>query len=484
MSLLRSIAFTALVLSAAVYAPQTFAAAEPEHLQSTEKDRTHLELTVFNNNFAFIRDVRILDLKAGTGALEFTGIPGTVIPDTILLRGLGDKKGFTVLEQSFHYDPPVEKTLLDKYVGKKIRLEMWNRFNDRVSSVEATLLSNSSGPVYKIGDEIYIGHPGIRVLPRMPEGLVIRPKISWLYSAEEKGAYELEAGYLAENIKWKALYQLVLKGKREKLKGRLAGWVSLSNKSGTAFKDAELRFAAGTPHRSAQAYGTAPGRALGGAYKVMRSESADLSESPVFEYHIYDLGRKIDIQNNEQKQFSLIKPREIKVSKEFEIRGYGGYYTRPLRGEKKQEPVNVYVKFKNSRPNHLGIPLAAGKMGIYTEDGGKGLEFVGEDNIGQTPKGNEVRLNAGLAFDITAKRRQKEYRRISSVLYDTAWEIRLKNNKSEGVSVNIVEPLPGSWSITSSSHPYTKVDAFTVKFKVKVPAGKEVIVTYGARVEL
>jgi len=482
MALRKTTALLALILLTALLVPLTSAscAAARALIKSTEKDRVGLELTVYNDNFALIRDVRSIRLKAGTARLEFTGVPATVIPETILLRPLLKESGLTILEQSFNYDILDKKRLLDRYVGKKIRLERQNKFNDRVSSVEAILLSNSPEPIYRIGEEIYIGHPGIPVLPKMPEGLLAAPQISWLYSAPRPTAYRLEATYLAGKIKWEAMYQLVLRG--DSKSANLRGWVNLSNESGTAFKDARVRFTAGTPNRVTPSY-RVRGAEAGGVMRML-SETQQAVQSPLFEYHVYDIKRKINIKNNEQKQLSLFTARGIEIKKEFELRGRPGYFRAPLRSEKTTEPVYVYLKFTNSKANGLGMPLPAGIVRIYMKGGNGELEFVGEDKIDHTPGKSEVRLKAGRAFDVRARRRQTAYKRISSVLYDTEWEIKLRNNKAHGVTVNIIEPLPGSWKILSSSLPYTKIDAFTIKFEVPIPAGKEVILTYRARVEL
>ncbi|MFQ5428085.1 MAG: DUF4139 domain-containing protein [Thermodesulfobacteriota bacterium] len=461
-------------------APLTASAVESPQIESTEKDRTDLKLTVYNDNYAFIRETRELAIKAGRGMLEFTGVPATISPETILLRPLTEESGFTVLEQSFHFYRPGQKTLLDKYVGKKIRLEVWNRFNDRVSSVEATLLGNSDGPLYKIGDEIYLGHHGVPVLPELPEGLVTGPEINWLYRAPSDADYRLEVSYLAEKIQWKALYRLILQGHGGP--GELTGWISLTNESGTAFTDAEVRFAAGRPHRQRTGLKQRSMAEYGG--RAMQMEASQASESPLFEYHIYDLGRRISIKDKEQKQLGLITAQCIEVKKEFEIKGRPRYFRAPLRSEKITDPVYVYLEFINSTANCLGSPLPAGKIDIYMEGDDGELEFIGGDTVDHTPVKRSIRLKAGIAFDVTAKRTQTGYKRISSVLYDRSWEVKIRNNKARAVTVSLVEPLSGSWEILGSSHPYTKTDAFTIKFEVPVPAGEEVSVTYRARVEL
>jgi len=482
----RRLSFLTLMLFftflAAVIPPVPGALAkENAPLLSTTKDRVNLELTVYNDNFAFVRETREITVKKGSGSLKFTGVPATIQEESILLRPLTENSAFTVLEQSFQGALKSKKAFLDNYIGKKIRLEIRNSFNDRVSSVDATLLSNSDGPIYKIGDEIYLGHRGIPVLPGTAKGLAAEPEISWRYTADSTATYRLETSYLAKGLQWQALYRLILHGEGETIRAGLSGWIDLTNESGTDFKGARVRFLAGRPQRAKREAG------LNLQSNTMRrlsqfSEVKQAAVSPVFEYHIYDISRRIDINNGEQKQLRLLEAGDLTVKKEYELRGRRGYFRAPLSIINNREPVSIYLKVNNLEANSLETLLPAGIIDIYQDSQKGGLELIGSDNVTHRAAGDSLRLKAGIAGDIKARRTQREYKKISSALYETTWEIKLANNKARDVVVNILEPLSGSWKILSSSHPYTKVDAFTVRFKVKVPAGEEVSVRYRARV--
>ena len=171
-----------------------------------------------------------------------------------------------------------------------------------------------------------------------------------------------------------------------------------------------------------------------------------------------------------------------KVQKELLVYGIKSYFTRLYRDRNPKQPVNVYVKFKNSKDNHLGMPLPAGVMRLYKQDQDGSQQFIGEDKIDHTPKDEEVKLKIGKAFDVVAERRQTDYKRITSRLHETAWEITLRNHKDKEVSVGLVEPLFGNWKVIDKNHTFKKVDAFTVRFDVKVPTSGEVKVKYRVRV--
>ena len=215
---------------------------------------------------------------------------------------------------------------------------------------------------------------------------------------------------------------------------------------------------------------------------MYEAEDLQFKEKSFFEYHIYDLQRNTTVKDSQTKQIALLEVPGVGIQKEFLVYGVQSYFTRQyLEGNPKQ-PVAVYVKFKNSKDNHLGMPLPAGTMRLYKKDDDESLQFVGEDAVKHTPKDEEVRLKIGEAFDVVAERIQKDYKRISDAVHESEWEITLRNHKEEDITVGIIEPLHGSWKIVTSNHPYQKTNPFTIRFDVPVPKGKEVKVTYRIKV--
>ena len=214
------------------------------------------------------------------------------------------------------------------------------------------------------------------------------------------------------------------------------------------------------------------------------AETPSFEEKTFFEYHLYDLERKTTIKDKQTKQLSLLEASEVGTQKELVVYGIKSYFTRPYREQIPKQPVNVYIKFKNSADDNLGMPLPAGIMHLYKKDDEGSLQFIGEDRIEHTPKDEEIRLKIGEAFDVVAERIQTDYKKITTKLHESEWEITLRNHKEKDMTVGIVEPLLGSWQIINSSHPYKKVDAFTIRFDVTVPKDEEVKVRYRVRVGL
>ena len=132
--------------------------------------------------------------------------------------------------------------------------------------------------------------------------------------------------------------------------------------------------------------------------------------------------------------------------------------------------------------NKLGMPLPGGIMRIYQEDQDGMLQFAGEDRIKHTPKDEDVRLRMGEAFDVVAERRQMDWSRISDRVFESEFEIVVRNHKETDVTVDVVEPMPGDWKMLKQSHDYVKKDAFTAIFSLHVPKDGETTLTYRVRV--
>ncbi|MBF0522713.1 MAG: DUF4139 domain-containing protein [Candidatus Omnitrophica bacterium] len=444
-------------------------------LKSTLDDQTNVEVTVYNNNLGLVKDTRKINLPQGEGEIRFMDVAASLMPETVHVKSLSSSKDFKVLEQNYEYDLMDANKLLDKYVGKSIKLLDFNQFQDRKETTDALLLSNNNNEqIYKIGDEIFLGHPGYRVLPEIPENLIAQPTLTWAYRNQASAPQDIEVSYLTNNITWKADYVLVVSA--DDASSDLSSWVTLDNKSGATYKNAKLKLIAGKVNRAEP-----PMQSLG--LKVVREAMVDsmsvagFEEKAFFEYHIYDLKRPTTIKDKQTKQISLLEASGIKTKKEFLTSGQNYFYYSNVAGKQKQ-PVEVFVKFKNAQEDNLGMPLPAGIIRLYKKDSGGSLQFIGEDHIEHTPKDEDVKIKVGEAFDIVAERVQTDFRQMTNRMCESEWEITLRNHKEEDVTVGVLEPLNGNWTIISNSHSFIKQDAFTARFDVVVPKNGEVVVKY------
>lgn len=450
-------------------------------VKSTADDQAGMEVTVYNSNLGLIKDTRQVNLPMGKGELRFMDVAADIMPVTVHAKSLNFPDGFGILEQNYEYDLMSQSKLMDKYVGKKVKILDKNEYQGTEKSVEATLLSNNEGrPIYQIGSEIYLGYPGLVILPELPENLIAKPTLTWAYDNTSKSPHRLEVSYLTNDINWKADYVVVIN--KDDTMANVSGWVTIDNKSGATYKDATLKLIAGKINR-AQERGDYD-REYASEGMMLKAAAPRFQEQAFFEYHIYDLEGKTTIKDNQTKQISLLKADKIKAQKELLVYGIKNYLTYRYTERNPKQPVNVYMTFKNAKDNNLGMPLPEGVMRLYKEDADKKLQFIGEDKIEHTPKDEEVRLKIGEAFDVVAERIQTDYKQAGLFAHESEWEITVRNHKETDVTVGLVEPVLGSWTVLNNTHPFTKVDASTIRFDVDVPKDGTVKVKYRIRVDV
>jgi len=450
-----------------------------EVVSSTEADQTGVEVTVYNTDLALVKDVRSILLKEGQGELRFMDVASAIRPETVHGKSLNDPRSLAILEQNYEYDLISPEKLLEKFVGRTVKIEVWNDYQGKKEIVEGTLLSTNNGLVFDIGGQIYLNYPGLKIVPSIPDNLYARPTLAWLYANSAKEKHNVEVSYLTKGMTWKADYIFVLDD--ADTAADLTGWVTLNNRSGAAYRDATLKLIAGEVQTVADILPPPMMRmAMGGA--VPEAAPAFVEES-FFEYHIYNLSRKTTIGNNQTKQISLLEAFGTKIGKEYITRGERRYFTSSLQRGLLKQKVDVVISFKNSEENNLGMPLPKGIIRLYKKDSKGSLQFIGEDRIDHTPRNEEVRLRVGEAFDVVAERRQTRYRKLADNLYETSWELIVRNRKKEeSVVVSFMEPVWGDWEVIASTHPYEQADAFTLRFDVPAKPDEEVVVKFSLRI--
>jgi hypothetical protein len=437
-----------------------------------------VQVTIYTSNMAQVQETRAVSLPVGEVQLRVAGLPVKLIPESVSVESLSHPGDLAVLEQQYNNDLPSQAALLKEFVGRKIKIIDWNKSLDRKEVVEARLLSASEGGVYEIDGQIFLGHPGYKVLPELPAHFTLRPTLTWLFQNKSQSVHDLRVAYLTKDVSWRADYALVLK-KSESL-GDLSGWVTISNQCGADFKIARLKLVAGEIHQAAP-----PQPERGYARMAMsEAQAPQLEEKPFFEYHLYDLKRPTDIDNNQTKQIRLLEAKGFKVKETLLVEGSRGYLIRPYGGHQTKQPVKVVVQLENNKENGLGIPIPGGVARIYKEEDDGSSQFIGEDRIGPLPPNETLRITTGEAFDVVSERVQSDFKQLSTRLYESEWEITLRNQKTSAVRVSVVEPMTGNWTVVSSSQPYKKTDAFTIRFEVPVQPGGEAKVTYRIRVGL
>ncbi len=460
--------------------------AAPKHSSgqdmTTLDDQVELSLTVYNSDIALVRDVRRLVLPTGDFDLKFMDIAATVNPATVHFRSLTEPSRISVVEQNYEYDLLEPDKLLRKYVGREVTLvrTVQQDGTTHQEEVKAELLSYNNAPVWRIGKEIVTGlHADHIRFPELPDNLFSRPTLIWTLQNGGAQAHRVEASYLAGKLAWNADYVLTVS--RDDKSADLDGWVTLQNGSGTSFRNAKLQLVAGDLNRVRQAVA---GKRFDEARRTMEmAAAAPMAQESFSEYHLYTLGRKTTINNAETKQVSMLEGTGVPVQKRFVVDGQEFYYRNQQHpGAPIKDVVQVYYQFKNEEKSGLGMPMPAGTVRVYQADSKGGLQLAGEDRIGHTPKDETLKLKIGNAFDVVCERNQIDFQKIASNVYEFEYEITLRNHKTIPITVEVNEPIGGSWRMVRSTHAATKTSAWAAQFSVPVAQDGSATLKYRVRV--
>jgi hypothetical protein len=471
-------------------------------------------LTIYNQSFAVVRQTLPLDLKPGANQFDVTDITAHLEPDSVILRDLKSGRDLHILEQNYRNDVASQARLLSLYEGKTIDFLMPDRQvrpgkiirsgyvphyqaysaydQQYYQQQQAYVNAGSSEPIIEIDGKLQFGLPGQPIFPALTNETILKPTLSWLLQSDRPGATNAEFSYVTGGMSWHADYNVVAPVNGNLLD--IVGWVTLDNQTGKTFGNAHIKLMAGDVNKL-QPPG---GFSMNGNF-AMRVEAAAapvpaVTERSFDEYHLYTLERPTTLYDRETKQVEFVRASGIPSQRIYVYDGvkidqnYRGYAMENIRemenfGVQSNPKVWAMVEFKNSKENHLGMPLPKGRIRFYRRDTDGQLEFTGENMIDHTPGDETIRLYTGNVFDAVGERKRTNFnidRRARTI--DESFEIKLRNHKKEPIEVRVVEHLYrwNNWEIINNSDQFKKLDSQTVEFRVQVQPDKEEVVTYTA----
>jgi hypothetical protein len=442
---------------------------------ATLDDQTGVAVTIYNQDLALVRDVRTLTLSAGENDVAFVDVSGHIQPQTALLKSAAGK--LDVLEQNFDFDLLTAAKLLEKSVGRLVRVIVTNPETGRETVEQAKVLSVADGVVLQIGDRIETEAPGRIVFAEIPPDLRARPTLITKIASDTAGKLPVELDYLTGGLSWAADYVAELSPDENSIE--LKGWVTLTNTSGTTYRNALLQLVAGNVNRVQSALQDQRQKTID---VLEEAKPAPMQEQALFEYHLYTLGRPTTIADNQTKQVELLSGHGIPVTKEYRFENVAESFNEQM-GEQHRVNATVRLAFTNDEKSQLGIPLPGGIVRVYKADNAGQAIFVGEDSVDHTPKNETVKLALGQAFDVTARGKQTDFEDLGSDLYESAYEIEFKNAKSQPVTVTLAQSVPGDWKLVGESQAHEKPDSSTALWHVTIPAEGSAKLTYRVRVK-
>ena len=442
--------------------------------------------------YALVRDGRKMTMAAGNGVLRFTDVAKRIDPTTVAFESLTDPAGTRVIEQNYQYDLVSSEKLLERYVGERIAVEQLR--GNEVERIDGTLLSAQGGSLIlqrDSGEVLSLSNYGNVAFPSLPGGLITQPTLVWLVNAKRAGSHDTRVSYQTQGMTWWADYNISLRESGDKCSMDLSSWVTIVNQSGGSYPAAQLKLVAGEVNR-------AP--AVQPQVLMMRAKGAAMAdevdqgftESSLFEYHLYTLGRRSDLPDNSTKQLELF-PMAVNVACKKQLVFTAspqarGYWSQPIAdqgyGATTQGTVGAYLEFENKEANQLGVPLPAGRMRVNQASVDGTLEFIGEDVIKHTPRNEAVRIKLGNSFDVVGERRQTGFTMDSAgKIIDESFEISVRNRKQTAATVVVREYLYrwSTWRITAKNRDFDKRDSQTIDFPLAIPADSEVKLNYSVR---
>ncbi|MGD8810563.1 MAG: DUF4139 domain-containing protein, partial [Gammaproteobacteria bacterium] len=458
----------------------TTAIAQQTERAATPADRTVIEVTVYNGDLAMVRETRKASLARGRTRLALPGVSPAMQPATASVA-LHSDTTVTFIDQTFAFDLLTPESLLRHSVGQTVRVIRTNPATGEETVEVAKVLSARNGVILQIGDRIETGIPGRIAYDSLPNTLREKPTLFATFESSGDIDATLDLRYLTGGLTWQADYI----GQLDKTGAvlTLEAVATVTNSSGAAYEDADLRLVAGTINQ-----GPRPARP---AMKAMESQRAlaaaapaPVPTAPVGDMHLYPIPRKTTLSDQETRQIILFRSSHVPVTKEYRVMGNGNFHTYRI-GEPQTMNAERLLKFTNDKHAGLGIPMPAGTVRVYGATEIVSDTFLGADRIDHTADGEEVTLSLGRAFDITAERRQTDFKTqgLPKNTFESSQEIKIRNASDKPETVKLVDLMPGDWSILNESYPHKKIAANQAEWTVAVPPKGERTLTYTVRVQ-
>jgi hypothetical protein len=452
-------------------------------------------LTIYNQNFAVVRDTVPLDLKAGDNAVIYPGATAQVEPDSVILRDPAGRHSLQIVEQNYRNDPVSQELLLSLFEGKTIGFEK-TRLKDNTQTpeiIQGKIIRSgyvpggaTEQPIIEVNGIKQFSLPGEPRFPDLGDDTILKPAFNWLLQSDKPGKFDAEVGYVTGGFTWSASYNLVSPEKGDLVD--LVGWITMNNNSGKTFENATIKLMAGDvnkiqppmPMQMQSRLVINSAMAFGGAAPAVTEKAFD-------EFHLYDIARETTLHDRETKQVEFVHAEKMFAPTIYVYDGASGYRFYGLNydqgyGQTDNKKVIVQREFKNAETNQLGIALPAGKLRFYRRDSDGQLQFVGENTIDHTPRDETIRVTTGDSFDLVGERKQTNFRVDTGDKWiDETFEIKLRNHKKDApVEIRVVEHLYrwSNWDITAKSDDFVKKDSQTIEFRIPVKPDEERTVTY------
>ena len=450
-----------------------------------ESDKLSLDISIYNQNLALVKDVRKVSLEQGVNDIAFEGVAEKIKSETAILYS----DGLTVLEQNYDYDLLTANNIVDKSVGDVVKTVVQNPTTGENIYNKAKIVSASYGlPILEFDYGIEANFPGRLVFEKLPASLRNKPTLVAKVISDTVANKNISLAYLTNGISWKTNYVAKV---TDKDKLNLTGWVTINNESGIDYNNAKVQLIAGNVNEVVS-YTARPVMLKAAVNDMAVAESAltrGASQQDLSGYHLYTLPNKTTIKDKQTKQISLIEKNAVKYKKEAKLSSHL-YFSPNSNSEFEQVHPEMYYVINNNEADNLGLQLPAGIVRFYENDDNGNLQFIGENSISHVAKGETIRLRLGSFVNMFANGKIKQIKKLSEgapikdgtrcnnikSVYSYDAEIEFTNSGKNPQEVVYTQNLPQESEILVESIKGGLKNASTYEWRFTVPAdGKQVL---------
>ncbi|MEO6218699.1 MAG: DUF4139 domain-containing protein [Sphingomonas sp.] len=450
------VATTALVALPLAAQAQTAPQIAPSADLRTPNAQGDVAVTIYQNGQSLVQDLRQLDLAAGRTRQDFPDVSAQIRSETVTLAG----PGIGIVEQNFDFDLLSPDKLMEKAVGSVVTIVRTNPATGVETREQAKVLAANGGIVLQIGQRIEVlrddGLPVRVVFDKVPENLRARPTLSVTLQVARAGRVPATLTYLTPGLGWTSDYVMLF----DEAKGAvdMQGWVTLTNSTGTTYRDANVLLVAGNPNRGGQGFAQ-----LADA-RLDEAGTETSTHERLGNYYLYPLADRTTIANAQQKQVSFLDVKGAPARKAYEwTNGWLGTTEQP-------RSASSVLKFSTSKSGGLGDQLPAGTIRVYMRDARGDPQFIGENRIEATPMGSQMSIRTGEAFDVKGMAVVVERKRLSSSRWRTTMRYDFTNARPEPVTIDFAQDgLWGDVRIIEPSVAGNRISADRMEWKVPVP---------------
>jgi len=416
-----------------------------------------VSITIYTNGQALVQDKRMLQLPKGRTKQQFPDVSARIRSETVTLSG----PGIGIVEQNFDFDLLTPAKLMEKAVGQTVTLIRTNPATGQETRLRAKVLAANGGVVLKIGDKIEVlrddGLPVRVIFDQVPPNLRARPTLSVTLESQTGGRVPTTLSYLTPQMGWKADYVTLFDDEKQTID--VQGWVTLTNNTGTSYKNANVLLVAGNPNS-------------GGARQNFGQAGTESNDRErLGDFYLYPLASRTTVANAQQKQVSFLDVKGAPARSTYEY-NVGGFRNSGFAS------ASSVLKFSTSQSGGLGDQLPAGIMRVYMQDKRGDSQFIGESRIEATPLGSNMSIRTGEAFDVKVKSVVEERKRINSRRWKTTMRYDLTNARSNAITVDLGQSgLWGDVRIENQTLEGKRVSADKIEWQVPIPANGKASLT-------